>query len=90
MPNRMPPGPADSATTRTRTGVPAGGSGLGLAVAAAITTAHGGRLGVRSTPGRTEFTLELPVSGPPSTGTAGRARPASVEGVCRAGADTGR
>ncbi|MFB7933243.1 sensor histidine kinase [Streptomyces sp. NPDC056039] len=36
------------------------GSGLGLAVVQAITTAHGGRATARSTPGHTEFTVELP------------------------------
>ncbi|MGW2962985.1 HAMP domain-containing sensor histidine kinase [Streptomyces sp. NPDC001220] len=67
---------ADS--SRTRAGVREGGSGLGLAIAAAITTAHGGRLDVASRPGRTEFTLELPVAGLPAAGTAMRARTAPV------------
>ncbi|MFF3942122.1 sensor histidine kinase [Streptomyces phaeofaciens] len=39
------------------------GSGLGLAIVAAITAAHGGRIDVRSEPGRTEFTVELPLTG---------------------------
>ncbi|MEV4921961.1 sensor histidine kinase [Streptomyces roseoverticillatus] len=39
----------------------AGGSGLGLAIVRAVVTAHGGRVGVRSAPGRTVFTVELPV-----------------------------
>lgn len=47
-------------TSRSRTDPRSGGSGLGLATAAAITTAHGGRIQVESTPGRTEFTIELP------------------------------
>ncbi|MFF4835954.1 sensor histidine kinase [Streptomyces sp. NPDC001315] len=38
------------------------GSGLGLAIAAAITEAHGGRIGVESEPGRTEFAIELPLA----------------------------
>lgn len=54
-------------TSRSRADARSGGSGLGLAIAAAITTAHGGRIQVESTPGRTEFTIELP------------ARPLSVE-----------
>ena len=48
-----------------------GGSGLGLAVAAAITTAHGGRIGVESVPGRTEFRVELPGAGATARHTAG-------------------
>ncbi|MFF4216990.1 sensor histidine kinase [Streptomyces nondiastaticus] len=39
----------------------AGGSGLGLAIVRAVVVAHGGRVGVRSVPGRTVFTVELPV-----------------------------
>ncbi|PSJ24398.1 two-component sensor histidine kinase [Streptosporangium nondiastaticum] len=39
----------------------AGGSGLGLAIVRAVVAAHGGRVGVRSVPGRTVFTVELPV-----------------------------
>ncbi|MCF3100313.1 HAMP domain-containing protein [Streptomyces roseoverticillatus] len=39
----------------------AGGSGLGLAIVRAVVVAHGGAVGVRSVPGRTVFTVELPV-----------------------------
>ncbi|MEU9736855.1 ATP-binding protein [Streptomyces sp. NPDC048002] len=46
--------------SRARTPGLDGGSGLGLAIVAAITTAHGGRIDVRSTPGSTEFTVCLP------------------------------
>ncbi|MFJ9539872.1 ATP-binding protein [Streptomyces sp. NPDC101225] len=46
--------------SRAREAGSEGGSGLGLAIAAAIVAAHGGRIGVRSAPGRTEFTVELP------------------------------
>ncbi|MER7841283.1 ATP-binding protein [Streptomyces sp. NPDC096040] len=67
---------ADS--SRTRAGVLEGGSGLGLAIVAAITTAHDGHIKVQSTPGRTEFTLELPPAELPSADTVLRARPASV------------
>lgn len=49
-------------TSRSRADAKSGGSGLGLAIAAAITGAHGGRIRVDSTPGRTEFTIELPTA----------------------------
>ncbi|MEV2191376.1 ATP-binding protein [Streptomyces phaeochromogenes] len=52
-------------TSRSRPDARSGGSGLGLAIAAAITHAHGGRIGVESEPGRTEFTIELPAIGMP-------------------------
>jgi two-component system, OmpR family, sensor kinase len=45
----------DSARTRA-----SGGVGLGLSLARAITEAHGGRIGVRSRPGSTCFTVTLP------------------------------
>ncbi|WP_406161144.1 HAMP domain-containing histidine kinase [Streptomyces sp. NBC_00882] len=49
-------------TSRSRADAKSGGSGLGLAIAAAITGAHGGHIQVNSTPGRTEFTIELPAA----------------------------
>ncbi|MER5431353.1 ATP-binding protein [Streptomyces sp. NPDC002588] len=51
---------ADASRARATAGT---GSGLGLAVVAAITAAHGGRIDVHSEPGRTEFTVELPLTG---------------------------
>ncbi|MEU1184149.1 ATP-binding protein [Streptomyces sp. NPDC005820] len=51
---------ADASRARATAGT---GSGLGLAIVAAITAAHGGRIGVHSEPGRTEFTVELPLTG---------------------------
>ncbi|AXG82671.1 sensor histidine kinase [Streptomyces paludis] len=50
---------ADASRSRTSGGA-GGGAGLGLAIAAAITAAHGGRIGVESEPGRTAFTVDLP------------------------------
>jgi two-component system OmpR family sensor kinase len=41
-----------------------GTHGLGLSIAEAIVTAHGGSIGVSSKPGRTEFTVQLPGTGP--------------------------
>jgi two-component system OmpR family sensor kinase len=38
---------------------------LGLAIVAAVVRAHGGTIGVRSGPGRTEFTVHLPNSSVP-------------------------
>ncbi|MER6677031.1 ATP-binding protein [Streptomyces sp. NPDC000983] len=49
--------------SRSRTPGIDSGSGLGLAIATAITAAHAGRLDVHSSPGRTEFTLRVPLAG---------------------------
>jgi len=43
----------------------AGSTGLGLAIVAAVVQAHGGEVGVESRPGRTEFTVWLPLTGAP-------------------------
>ncbi|MFC4498332.1 MULTISPECIES: sensor histidine kinase [Streptomyces] len=51
---------ADTSRARATAGT---GSGLGLAIVSAITAAHGGRIDVHSAPGRTEFTVELPLAG---------------------------
>ncbi|MGW7258976.1 HAMP domain-containing sensor histidine kinase [Streptomyces sp. NPDC054834] len=48
--------------SRARSSGTEGGSGLGLAIAAAITTAHDGRIDATSAPGRTEFTIRLPAA----------------------------
>ncbi|MEU6308426.1 sensor histidine kinase [Streptomyces chartreusis] len=76
-------------TSRTRNGPHDGGSGLGLAVATAIVTAHGGHIEVASAPGRTEFTVRLPLAaerqcGPTMAGTV--ARPGQQRGVRQPGA----
>ncbi|MEW2304378.1 ATP-binding protein [Streptomyces sp. NPDC006655] len=68
-------------TSRTRAGGLEGGSGLGLAIVAAITTAHGGRIDVRSTPGHTEFTVELPSARLPPADAPLRARTAPAWGL---------
>lgn len=41
-----------------------GSTGLGLSIVAAVVAAHGGRVSVSSRPGRTQFTLHLPLIGP--------------------------
>ena len=48
-------------TSRTRA---SGGAGLGLSIVKAIVTAHGGDVGVVSSPGDTMFTVTLPVHSP--------------------------
>ncbi|GHD03383.1 sensor histidine kinase [Streptomyces violarus] len=64
--------------SRSRRGPGDAGSGLGLAVVEAIAAAHGGRTAVRSAPGHTEFTVELP----PATETEGELPlPAEVSGL---------
>ncbi|KFG72288.1 HAMP domain-containing sensor histidine kinase [Streptomyces mutabilis] len=50
----------DSARSRAT-----GSTGLGLAIVQAVATAHGGAVTVDSVPGRTVFTLHLPVQGSP-------------------------
>ena len=40
-----------------------GSTGLGLAIVDAVVAAHGGRVQVQSRPGRTEFTVRLPMAG---------------------------
>ncbi|MCX4904759.1 ATP-binding protein [Streptomyces sp. NBC_00878] len=62
--------------SRSRVSAQDGGSGLGLAIAEAITEAHGGRIGVASEPGRTEFTLTLPPAPAPSSSSSSASSPA--------------
>ncbi|MEU2116528.1 HAMP domain-containing sensor histidine kinase [Streptomyces sp. NPDC016459] len=45
----------------------AGSTGLGLAIVRAVVLAHGGDVAVESTPGRTVFTVRLPVDETPRT-----------------------
>ena len=44
----------------------AGSTGLGLAIVAAVAAAHGGRVGVTSRPGRTEFDITFPAAPGPA------------------------
>jgi two-component system, OmpR family, sensor kinase len=46
-------------TSRSRKG---GSTGLGLAIASAVVKAHNGMISVKSEPGRTEFTVRLPLN----------------------------
>jgi two-component system OmpR family sensor kinase len=49
-------------TSRSRKG---GSTGLGLAIVAAVVKAHGGTIGLHSTPGHTEFTVRMPLTAHP-------------------------
>ncbi|MFJ6738210.1 ATP-binding protein [Streptomyces sp. NPDC091279] len=90
---RFTRGDASRARARSggRAGAGSGGAGLGLAIVSAIVGAHGGRIGVSSVPGRTEFTLELPVAagagaGAAAVGGGGSAASAAAgEGAASAG-----
>ncbi|MFI7540084.1 sensor histidine kinase [Actinoplanes sp. NPDC049599] len=57
----------------------AGSTGLGLSIVHAVVTAHGGTVAVRSGPGRTEFTVRLPMTAAlpavPTLGSPVAARP---------------
>lgn len=52
---------ARGAEGRTRAGNDTPSTGLGLAIVAAVVAAHNGTVGVDSVPGRTVFTVDLPV-----------------------------
>ncbi|HEY2728374.1 MAG TPA: ATP-binding protein [Polyangia bacterium] len=47
------------------------GTGLGLSICARIVEKHGGTMHVESEPGRTRFTMRLPVDGPPANAQRG-------------------
>ncbi len=51
---------ADAARARNQQGQ---STGLGLSIVSAVVAAHGGRVSVESTPGRTTFTVRVPLAG---------------------------
>jgi two-component system OmpR family sensor kinase len=53
---------ADTSRVRNSGGAESGSTGLGLAIVAAVVEAHHGRVSVTSQPGRTVFTVELPLA----------------------------
>ncbi|SEC93814.1 cell wall metabolism sensor histidine kinase WalK [Streptomyces sp. TLI_105] len=58
----------------------AGSTGLGLAIVRAVVLAHGGEVGVESAPGRTVFTVRLPVAQGVGQGVAPDVAPDSQAG----------
>ena len=62
---------ADVSRVRTTAGSDGGSTGLGLAIVAAVVEAHQGTVSVHSVPGRTEFTVRLPLAEAPALGHAG-------------------
>lgn len=54
---------AEVSRARTAGAAKGGSTGLGLAIVAAVVEAHHGSVAVASEPGRTEFTVRLPLSG---------------------------
>jgi two-component system OmpR family sensor kinase len=67
-------------TSRSRT---AGSTGLGLAIVEAVVEAHGGDIAVTSKPGRTAFTVVLPMTDEAASTDA--VQPASSHGAHRSG-----
>lgn len=57
----------------------AGSTGLGLAIVAAVVSAHGGHVGVRSVPGHTSFEVLLPLADPAPGGAPALAAPAQPD-----------
>ncbi len=58
-----------------------GSTGLGLSIVAAVVTAHGGRVAVCSRPGRTRFTLHLPLTHSTDSPTGANTGPDSCAGL---------
>ena len=59
----------------------AGSTGLGLSIVHAVVTAHGGTVSVESAPGRTEFTVRLPLVPPAETAATAGGSPAGADAV---------
>lgn len=60
------------------------GTGLGLSVSYGIVEEHNGRLSVRSRPGETVFTLELPVTSPPAPAAEDAVERPDIDGLGKA------
>ncbi|MEV6115597.1 HAMP domain-containing sensor histidine kinase [Streptomyces sp. NPDC052109] len=64
VPEEVQPGVFERFTRaehRRRVDAPGGGAGLGLSIVAAVVEAHGGTVGLESSPGSTTFRVTLPV-----------------------------
>ncbi len=66
----------DEGRTRAAGHAGEGSTGLGLAIVAAVVAAHGGTVGVDSRPGRTAFTVRLPLAAAPPAAPWAPAAPA--------------
>jgi two-component system OmpR family sensor kinase len=65
VPEEVQPGVFERFTRaehRRPTGTSGSGAGLGLSIVAAVVEAHGGGVGLESSPGSTTFTVRLPAS----------------------------
>ncbi|HET9873703.1 MAG TPA: HAMP domain-containing sensor histidine kinase [Propionibacteriaceae bacterium] len=68
---------ADTSRVRSAGAAQGGSTGLGLAIVSAVVEAHAGSVSVSSEPGRTEFTIRLPLAGD-STAAASHDAPTSA------------
>ena len=65
------------------------GTGLGLSICARIVEKHGGTMHVDSEPGRTRFTMRLPVDGPPASAHRGSSAVDATLGAMLSAPDAG-